>query len=102
MDCRRVGLTPFVVPRRQRLGEHVDDHQVLFTRRLAAAGAIRLVDDRATLHRLLTEELMIPRPRTRRGASIETGAVAVDAIARSISLLGPRRQRQRLRRKSWV
>lgn len=30
------GHTPFVVPRRARFGEHVDDHQVRFVRRIAA------------------------------------------------------------------
>jgi UDP-N-acetylglucosamine transferase subunit ALG13 len=38
VDALRSGHTPIVVPRRRALGEHVDDHQVRFTRRLAAAG----------------------------------------------------------------
>lgn len=39
------GLRPVVVPRRQRFGEAVDDHQVLFARRLGAAGLATVVED---------------------------------------------------------
>jgi exopolysaccharide biosynthesis glucuronosyltransferase PssE len=34
------GRTPVVMPRRARHGEHVDDHQVEFVRRLAAEGRV--------------------------------------------------------------
>lgn len=44
MDCRRVGLKPIVVPRRRALGEVVDDHQLLFARRLAGASYIELAE----------------------------------------------------------
>jgi UDP-N-acetylglucosamine transferase subunit ALG13 len=44
MDCRRAGVKPIVVPRRRALGEVVDDHQLLFARRLASAGHIELVE----------------------------------------------------------
>jgi len=40
---------PVVVPRLQRYGEHVDDHQLLFGRRLAEAGLVTLVEDPARL-----------------------------------------------------
>lgn len=36
------GLLPIVVPRQPQLGEHVDDHQVDFSRKLAELGRIRL------------------------------------------------------------
>jgi UDP-N-acetylglucosamine transferase subunit ALG13 len=39
-DALRCGLRPLVVPRRASLGEHVDDHQVAFTRRMAAQGHV--------------------------------------------------------------
>ncbi len=45
MDARAVGRRPIVVPRVARLGEHVDDHQVAFTRRLADQGKIILAED---------------------------------------------------------
>jgi len=100
MDCRRAGLTPFVMPRRHALGEHVDNHQVLFTRRIAEAGMIRLVDDETTLHRSLTEEIMKPRQATRLAVVRTGGDEAVRAIAESVHRLGPRRRW--VRRKSLV
>lgn len=39
------GKRPVVVPRLARFGEAVDDHQLPFARRLAEAGAVRLVED---------------------------------------------------------
>ena len=49
-----MGAVPIVVPRQHRLGEHVDDHQVAFSRRLAAdGGGIHLAETEAELHRLL-------------------------------------------------
>lgn len=41
------GKVPLVVPRRRRYGEHVDDHQVAFARRMA--GRVHLVEDPADL-----------------------------------------------------
>ncbi|GGK08894.1 hypothetical protein GCM10010123_43460 [Pilimelia anulata] len=48
-EARRHGRVPLVVPRDPALGEHVDDHQQLFARRLADAGMIRLCPDAAAL-----------------------------------------------------
>ncbi len=45
MPAIHAGKIPLVVPRRKRFGEVVDDHQVLFARRLAAEGRIILVED---------------------------------------------------------
>lgn len=45
--CRWAGKRPIVVPRRHDLGEHVDDHQVVFARRIAAEGEIVLAEDQA-------------------------------------------------------
>jgi UDP-N-acetylglucosamine transferase subunit ALG13 len=39
-DAMSCGIVPLVVPRRASLGEHVDDHQVAFTRRMAARGHV--------------------------------------------------------------
>jgi UDP-N-acetylglucosamine transferase subunit ALG13 len=43
--CRRSGKVPIVVPRRRRFGEHVDDHQVELTRRMARDGHAVLVEE---------------------------------------------------------
>src|SRR5439155_1579181 len=40
MLARSLGKRPIVVPREHARGEHVDDHQVVFVRRMAARGEI--------------------------------------------------------------
>jgi UDP-N-acetylglucosamine transferase subunit ALG13 len=47
--ARRYGLKPIVVPRKHELGEHVDDHQLELSRRLAASGIVTLVEDERDL-----------------------------------------------------
>ncbi len=53
MGARAAGHVPIAVPRRSDLGEHVDDHQVRFTRRIAQAGQVHLATEDATLSDLL-------------------------------------------------
>jgi len=43
-EARRRGHLPVVVPRDPRLGEHVDDHQLLFSRRLGGCGLVSLAE----------------------------------------------------------
>jgi UDP-N-acetylglucosamine transferase subunit ALG13 len=43
MMALQLGKKPIVVPRMARFGEHVNDHQVAFCRRLEAEGRIRAV-----------------------------------------------------------
>jgi UDP-N-acetylglucosamine transferase subunit ALG13 len=43
------GKRPIVVPRVRRFGEAVDDHQLVFARRLSTAGLVTLVEDPAAL-----------------------------------------------------
>jgi UDP-N-acetylglucosamine transferase subunit ALG13 len=57
VDCLRSGTKPIVVPRRHALGEHVDDHQVRFARRLEAAGYIHVADGPEKLAQLLDRAL---------------------------------------------
>ncbi len=47
--ARRYGLRPIVVPRKHELGEHVDDHQLELSRRLAQSGIVTLVEDERDL-----------------------------------------------------
>lgn len=57
---RRFGKVPIVLARRSELGEHVDDHQVAFTDRLAATGRIVLVRSEVELHDQLDRALHDP------------------------------------------
>jgi UDP-N-acetylglucosamine transferase subunit ALG13 len=47
--ARASGRIPVVIPRQHRFAEHVDDHQLWYARRLAAAGEVLLVEDVAVL-----------------------------------------------------
>lgn len=60
MDVRAAGRVPIVVPRRPDLGEHVDEHQVLFARRIAREGHIRLAEDRDVFGREVESMLLEP------------------------------------------
>jgi UDP-N-acetylglucosamine transferase subunit ALG13 len=52
-----VGRRPIVVPRRHGLGEHVDDHQLAFSRRIAADGQIELAETEDRFVELLEQAL---------------------------------------------
>lgn len=54
--CRSAGQRPIVVPRDPKLGEHVDDHQIRYTTKLASDGEIDLVDSCDDLIALLGTE----------------------------------------------
>jgi UDP-N-acetylglucosamine transferase subunit ALG13 len=53
MLAAALGKRPVVIPRRHGLGEHVDDHQVTFARRLAAGGTIELAESEERLAEVL-------------------------------------------------
>ena len=57
MLCAYAGNRPIVVPRVHRLGEHVDDHQVVFTRRMAREGTIELAETEDRFRELLDDAL---------------------------------------------
>ena len=73
-DRARAGRGRSSCPGCTRYGEAVDDHQVPFARRLAAAGYVTLVEDLDTLPAALAAEL--PRRRTRRGRRLARGRPA--------------------------
>ncbi|MEU8301012.1 glycosyltransferase [Micromonospora sp. NPDC048909] len=57
LEARRHGHLPIVVPRDPSHGEHVDDHQLLFARRLGAAGMVALCESRQDLRAALAAGL---------------------------------------------
>jgi UDP-N-acetylglucosamine transferase subunit ALG13 len=59
-EARRTGHLPIVVPRDPGHGEHVDNHQQLFARRLGEAGLVRLCETRASLVAALEAGLTDP------------------------------------------
>jgi UDP-N-acetylglucosamine transferase subunit ALG13 len=86
-----------VVPRQHRLGEHVDDHQVAFSRRLAAEGSVFLAEDEAELRRLL--DRVAAEPAAFRSPAEQRGtATAVRAFERLVDDLVAGRVRQEVPR----
>jgi UDP-N-acetylglucosamine transferase subunit ALG13 len=53
MLARAAGRLPVVVPRIGSRGEHVDDHQIEFARRLAGLGEVAIAEGEDRLHELL-------------------------------------------------
>lgn len=79
MGAREAGHVPIVVPRRSDLGEHVDDHQVRFSSRVAAAAQVYLATDRPGLGDLL-DRAVAGGPGFR--IDLTTEDPAADAVAR--------------------
>ena len=97
MDARAAGVRPIVVPRNAALFEHVDDHQVLFTRRLAELGEVVLADTEAALTTALN--LAVAAPGTYRldggTSNIDAAVATFGSIARSLMHRHARRSRRR-------
>ena len=93
MMCRWAGKRPIVVPRRHDLGEHVDDHQVTFVRRLAPEGEFALAEDEGTLRtqldRALAGDAVIDL------TPYDSGGEAVVQFERLVNRLVGQRARQR-------
>lgn len=53
--ARQLGRRPLVMPREQRRGEHLNDHQQDFARRLAKSGQAHVAWNKEELKRLLAE-----------------------------------------------
>jgi UDP-N-acetylglucosamine transferase subunit ALG13 len=110
-EARRRGHLPVVVPRDPRLGEHVDDHQQLFSRRLGGYGLVRLAqtedDFRAAVREVARGQE--ERERAVREHTVPEGVFCVGGIVEELVRTrsraavhgagGPRRRlRGRLRR----
>ncbi|MFC4149371.1 glycosyltransferase [Micromonospora mangrovi] len=93
-EARRTGHLPIVVPRNPAHDEHVDNHQQLFSRRLGAAGLVRLCESEAELVAALDEGVAEPsrfvlaadpdRPDPRAEAVARVGQVVDDLVARRV------------------
>ena len=91
MDARGCGVLPIVVPRVRRLREVVDDHQVAFTRRLAAEGLVVSVETEAGMVAALTRALANPSAFrvTSDTGEVEKTARQVDQLV-AAAVAGPR------------
>ncbi|MEH1100710.1 glycosyltransferase [Micromonospora sp. CPCC 205561] len=106
LEARRHGHLPIVVPRDPARGEHVDDHQLLFARRLGAAGMVALTETREALFDALTAGLADPSryavaadpqaSEARRAAVERVGRVVEELVAASVG------RRQRARWRPWA
>jgi UDP-N-acetylglucosamine transferase subunit ALG13 len=70
----RSGKRPIVVPRSQRFGDAVDDHQLPFARRMHEAGRILLVED----DRELGDALRADEPQALAPGSVGGGSLALE------------------------
>lgn len=78
VEVRSLGKRPIVVARDPQLGEHVDEHQQLFTRRFAARSLIELCDTEESLTRCLDWALETSE-------EFEVGAVERQAYATEVA-----------------
>jgi UDP-N-acetylglucosamine transferase subunit ALG13 len=62
-EARRLGHRPIVVPRDPRLGEHVDNHQQLFARRLGSSGVVELAETEDDFLAAVVAISYLPRQR---------------------------------------
>ncbi len=88
MDARYAGRIPLVIPRRSAHGEHVDDHQVRFTNRLAELDQIILITTEDELHAALDRAVADPDVYALDPEADDT-LDAVRAFARNVRALGP-------------
>ncbi|WP_434743697.1 glycosyltransferase [Micromonospora sp. SH-82] len=86
LEARRNGHLPIVVPRDPTYGEHVDDHQLLFARRLGAAGLVALCESRTDLVEALTAGFADPArfTVTTDDGTADARQAAVDRVGRIV------------------
>jgi UDP-N-acetylglucosamine transferase subunit ALG13 len=102
MDARAAGRVPVVVPRRQELGEHVDNHQVRFATLLDERGEVCLARDAHHLHELLDAALADPVRLSSHPSTAEQLRASTTRIAALIETVlgeGARPRRSRLGRR---
>ena len=72
MLSRHEGIKPIVVPRTHDHGEHVDNHQVVFARRMATRYEVEIAETEQDLHGLL--DAVLDRRLDPRGENLGDGA----------------------------
>jgi UDP-N-acetylglucosamine transferase subunit ALG13 len=104
-EARQAGHIPLVVPRDPRRGEHVDDHQLRFARRLARSGLVEICETESALRTALDRaEAVRDRfridPRDADAAvitsALEVGRIADGLVAATRPPRLPRQQRRHL------
>jgi UDP-N-acetylglucosamine transferase subunit ALG13 len=76
--ARRFGHRPIIMPRRPHFGEHVDEHQMQLTRRLAKAGIVTVVEDAEQLAAAVDAPLAVPPPDAQAGSLRGPSALSAD------------------------
>jgi UDP-N-acetylglucosamine transferase subunit ALG13 len=77
------GRRPIVVPRLREYGEAVDDHQVMFARRLAVTGRVILIEDLEELAPTIAgEQQLAQEPMGGRGLVDDIGAYLDELVPR--------------------
>ena len=97
-DAWTAGVVPIVVPRLPQLGEHVDDHQIHFSAKLAELGRIRVAQSQAEFTGLLDESIGDIQANGLRRPRLGSPEAKVDeTIARFATLVGELASRPRRR-----
>ena len=78
MDARKLGRVPIVVPRNADLGEHVDNHQQRFTKRMAELGEIHWARTQDEMFELVEKAIADPSAF----ATSTDGAAITAAVAK--------------------
>jgi UDP-N-acetylglucosamine transferase subunit ALG13 len=78
MDARKLGRVPIVLPRNADLGEHVDNHQQRFARKMAELGEIHLVTTQDEMFELVEKAIADPTAF----ATSTDGAAIAAAVAK--------------------
>jgi UDP-N-acetylglucosamine transferase subunit ALG13 len=98
-EVRRQGRRPVVVPRDPALGEHVDQHQQEFSRRMATLGLVTLCEEQGVFDQALSAALADPKAFAVTGEEnlrdSREVAAAVARTGRIIDGLAIRRTRRR-------
>jgi UDP-N-acetylglucosamine transferase subunit ALG13 len=94
MDARKLGRVPIVVPRSADLGEHVDNHQQRFARRMAELGEIHLARSQDEMFELVEKAIADPSAF----AVSSDGAAIAAAVAKFEELVDGLFDQKRARR----